>query len=333
MNLLVAYDRARAAIAEAKTVKATCRSATRSITSSCTPSRSGPRAAGGCDRAAAADCERHLGAMLEAAARRPAICAQRASRGKAAGAMATKSRPATLKEIGVDKKLSATSRRAAALDDAEFEAIVAMRARQVKSGGAILIDPVKAACQDIRASTRAAPPCRPHHQRRINRGSRQDGARGPQVRLDRLRPAVEIPDPLGRRRGPRPTCTTRPKRSTRSRTCRSASCSPMTARSTCGWSTGARRMRSISWRITACATSRPPSPGSRPTALRARRYLGRIHLAHRHGLLDPRQSRTVLARHQGQSEAALCRRAPADRRAPSWSTRASPTPGSIASSG
>jgi N6-adenosine-specific RNA methylase IME4 len=48
------------------------------------------------------------------------------------------------------------------------------------------------------------------------------------------------------------------------------------------------------------------------------RHLGSVDLAHGAGLLDPGESGSLLARHQGrfkdQAETALCRRAPADRR-------------------
>jgi hypothetical protein len=43
--------------------------------------------------------------------------------------------------------LSASSRRAAAVDDADFEIIVAGARDKIKSGGAILVDPVKAAAK------------------------------------------------------------------------------------------------------------------------------------------------------------------------------------------
>ncbi len=169
MNLLVAYDRARAAIAEAKTVKATLQ-----IRDWIDHLKLHAKKVQ--DRELLADaadlqlhCERQLGSMLDAAEKAGDLRAPGA-RGKAAGADGDEARPATLKEIGVDKKLSATSRRAAALDEAEFEAIVATTRDKIKSGGAILIDPVKAAAKTAEQNDRRAA----HAARSINGGSIED---------------------------------------------------------------------------------------------------------------------------------------------------------------
>lgn len=51
--------------------------------------------------------------------------------------------PATLKEIGVDKKLSVRAQRAAALDEVAFESVVAGTRDNVMAGKAILVDPIR----------------------------------------------------------------------------------------------------------------------------------------------------------------------------------------------
>jgi N6-adenosine-specific RNA methylase IME4 len=51
--------------------------------------------------------------------------------------------PATLKEIGVDKKLSVMAQRAAALDVADFEDVVREMHTRMASGKAILVDPIQ----------------------------------------------------------------------------------------------------------------------------------------------------------------------------------------------
>jgi N6-adenosine-specific RNA methylase IME4 len=169
MNLLVAYDRARAAIAEAKTVKAVLE-----VRDWIDHYKLHARKVQDRDLLAEAielqlRCERHLGAMLEAAEKSGELRAP-GGRGKAAGAQDDEPRPATLKEIGVDKQLSAMSRRAAALGEAEFEVIVATARDKVKSGNAILIDPVKAAAKTAEVDKRRAD----HAARTINGGSIED---------------------------------------------------------------------------------------------------------------------------------------------------------------
>ncbi|WP_316228352.1 MULTISPECIES: MT-A70 family methyltransferase [unclassified Bradyrhizobium] len=51
----------------------------------------------------------------------------------------------TLAEIGVDERLSATAQRAAKMDDAEFDAAVERAREKIRAGRAIVIDPVKEA--------------------------------------------------------------------------------------------------------------------------------------------------------------------------------------------
>ena len=156
MNLLVAYDRARAAIAEAKTVKATLQ-----IRDQLEHVKLHAKQVQNRDLLADAielqlRCERHLGSMLDAAERSGELRAP-GERGKAKERPADdQPRAATLKEIGVDYKLSATSRRAAALGDAAFEEIVAGARDKAKSGNAILIDPIKAAAKTAEIDKRRA---------------------------------------------------------------------------------------------------------------------------------------------------------------------------------
>lgn len=92
--------------------------------------------------------ERRLGILLEAATEAGEL-ADRGGR-KAAGV-------ATLKEIGVDPKLSAKAKRAAALGEPEFEAIVVGMRERMASGKAIMVDPIDQAMKDgALASRRAA---------------------------------------------------------------------------------------------------------------------------------------------------------------------------------
>jgi N6-adenosine-specific RNA methylase IME4 len=151
MNLLVAYDRARAAIAEAKTVKATLE-----IRDQIEHVKLHARQVQ--DRDLLADAtelqlrtERHLGELLAAAKQ-----AGHLREGRPAKAESVEEAPATLSEIGVDRKLSATAQRAAAMNEAEFEGIVAGARDKVKSGSAILVDPIKAARQGDKKEQRAA---------------------------------------------------------------------------------------------------------------------------------------------------------------------------------
>jgi N6-adenosine-specific RNA methylase IME4 len=51
--------------------------------------------------------------------------------------------PATLAEIGVDKKLSMKAQRAAALDDQEFESVIAEMRLRMASNKAIMVDPIQ----------------------------------------------------------------------------------------------------------------------------------------------------------------------------------------------
>jgi len=140
MTLLAAYDRARAAIAEARTVKATLE-----IRGQIEHLKLYARQVQ--DRELLAEAtelqlraERHLGEQLAAAEKAGELRA-RGERGKAKGAPADDApRPATLPEIGVDYKLSAASRKAAAMSEQDFEANVTAARDRIRSGRAIVID-------------------------------------------------------------------------------------------------------------------------------------------------------------------------------------------------
>lgn len=93
--------------------------------------------------------ERHLGGLL--------------ARAEEAGQLAGKGRqkkgdekPATLKEIGIKPKFSMTTRWAAALADDEFESIVAVACQKIKSGSAILVDPIQVARKTAEIDKRRA---------------------------------------------------------------------------------------------------------------------------------------------------------------------------------
>lgn len=100
-------------------------------------------------------CERRLGVLL-AAAREAGQIARDGQRGRAKAAPSNPDRPATLKDIGVDKKLSAKAQKAAALDDIAFEHLAESARDKIRSGGAILIDPIKAHAKDAEIAGRRA---------------------------------------------------------------------------------------------------------------------------------------------------------------------------------
>ena len=90
--------------------------------------------------------ERHLGRLLIAAKSqghlREGRPATKAPAGDALPEHDPAPAPATLKEIGVDKKLSSTAQRAAALDDEAFELILSETRDKIRGGKAILVDPI-----------------------------------------------------------------------------------------------------------------------------------------------------------------------------------------------
>jgi len=140
MTLLAAYDRARAAIAEARTVKATLE--IRDLIAHLKLYARKVR-----DREALAEAtvlqmeaDRHLGELLVVAENSGQLRA-RGQRGRAKDAPAVdEPRPATLEEIGVDRQVSAASRKLAAMSDVDFKASAAAARDRVKSGKAIVID-------------------------------------------------------------------------------------------------------------------------------------------------------------------------------------------------
>lgn len=91
--------------------------------------------------------ERRLGILLQAA-KEAGELADRGGR-KAAGV-------ATLKDIGVDPKLSAKAQRAAALDDTQLEEIIVATRERIASGKAILVDPIDQAEKDGKLAARRA---------------------------------------------------------------------------------------------------------------------------------------------------------------------------------
>lgn len=149
MTLLAAYDRARIALAEATRVDQVM-----AVRDELEHVKLHARQIQ--DRALLADAmvfqmraERRLGFLLAAA--------------KDAGQIARGPKPkgddaadvVTLKEIGVDKKLSSKAQKAAALDDHAFEQLEEATRDKIRSGGAILVDPIKAARQGDKKEQRA----------------------------------------------------------------------------------------------------------------------------------------------------------------------------------
>ncbi|MCK1693693.1 MT-A70 family methyltransferase [Bradyrhizobium sp. 144] len=62
----------------------------------------------------------------------------------------------TLSEIGVDRRLSARAQKAAALDTDELEQVIESAREKIRGGGAILVDPIKAAAKDAEVAGRRA---------------------------------------------------------------------------------------------------------------------------------------------------------------------------------
>lgn len=85
--------------------------------------------------------ERWLGVLLDKA-EAAGLLRGHGQRGKAASVADSDQRPATLAEIGVDKKLSMKARAAAALDPEAFQDVVTGMRTRMASGRAILVDPI-----------------------------------------------------------------------------------------------------------------------------------------------------------------------------------------------
>jgi N6-adenosine-specific RNA methylase IME4 len=167
MTLLAAYDRARAALQEATQI-----SEVLAIRAELDHVKLHARHIQ--DRVVLAEAtvlqmraERHLGRLLEAA--------------EEAGLLAPRGRqkrvsdgdempPATLKEIGIERKLSARAKKAAALADAEFETIADGARDKIKGGKAILVDPIEQAAKSAEIDGRRAA----HAARTLNGGRIED---------------------------------------------------------------------------------------------------------------------------------------------------------------
>jgi len=104
--------------------------------------------------------ERWLGVLLQRATEAGQLLSKTVNREKFAKEHGDAPTPATLDEIGVDRKLSMRAKASAALDDDEFEAVVASTLARAASGKAIPVNPVreaeKAADLDRRRADHAA---------------------------------------------------------------------------------------------------------------------------------------------------------------------------------
>jgi N6-adenosine-specific RNA methylase IME4 len=155
MTLLAAYDRARAALTQAMAAK----TVGEVMASRAELDHVKLYARQVEDRLLLADAtefqlraERHLGELLAKAKAAGELHAggrrKKAGEGEAV--------PATLAEIGVDKKLSMTAQKAAALPAEAFEAVVAGARDRIRGGHAILVDPVKSAAKEAEVASRRA---------------------------------------------------------------------------------------------------------------------------------------------------------------------------------
>lgn len=150
MTLLAAYDRARVALAEATRVDQVL-----SIRDELAHVKLYARQIQ--DKALLEDAialqirtEHRLGILLAAAKEAGRIARGPKPKGEDAAEVVT------LKEIGVDRKLSARAQKAAALDEDELEQVIATARDKIRSGGAILVDPIKAVRQGDKKEQRAA---------------------------------------------------------------------------------------------------------------------------------------------------------------------------------
>lgn len=140
MTTLAQYERVRAALAEAATVDVVL-----SLRDELEHVKLYARQIQ--DRALLADAtvyqlraERRLGFLLEQARQSGQLVTGKGGRPKQA--CDTAIAPATLREIGVEKKLSAKAQRAAQLDDAAFEQLADDVRLRLASGQAIVVDPI-----------------------------------------------------------------------------------------------------------------------------------------------------------------------------------------------
>lgn len=147
MTLLAAYDRARVALAEATRVDQVM-----AVRDELEHVKLYARQIQ--DRALLADAsviqmraDRRLGVLLAAAKEAGQIAEGRKPKDEESGRV-------TLKEIGVDKKLSARVQKAAALPDETFNELEERTREKIRSGGAILVDPINAAAKDAELAGR-----------------------------------------------------------------------------------------------------------------------------------------------------------------------------------
>lgn len=153
MTMLAQYDRARMALAEATRIDQVLplRDEIEHIKLHAKQIR---------DRALMADAsefqmriERRLGVLI-AAARDAGELAEKGRPKRLAEVFGAAEPPATLAEIGVDRKLSMKAQQAAALDDASFETVIGSMRERMASGKAIMVDPIAAADKDARDQAR-----------------------------------------------------------------------------------------------------------------------------------------------------------------------------------
>jgi N6-adenosine-specific RNA methylase IME4 len=168
MNMLAQYDRAMSALAAA--LESTSVSVVLSRRDDLESVKSHAKRVQ--DRTLLADAtefqmrvERWLGALLAAAKEAGHLREGRPS--KADGAELA---PATLKEIGVDKKLSMKAQRAAALAVEEFERVVREMRARMASSKAIMVDPIQAHEKSTELDQRRAA----HAARTVNGGRIED---------------------------------------------------------------------------------------------------------------------------------------------------------------
>lgn len=153
MTLLAAYDRARVALAEATKVDQVM-----AVRDELEHVKLYARQIQ--DRALLADAtvfqmraERRLGVLLAAAKEAGQIAEGRIAKGSKVDPNPDR---VTLTEIGVDRRLSSKAQKAAALDDDAFEQLAVSARDKIKSGGAILVDPINAAAKDAEVASRRA---------------------------------------------------------------------------------------------------------------------------------------------------------------------------------
>lgn len=110
--------------------------------------------------------DRWLGTLLQMAEDAGDLAVKGGQRKLAEGAQ----KPATLKEIGIKPKLSMTAKWAASMESEAFEIIVAEARDRIRSGSAVLVDPIQNACKAAEQDKRRAD----HAARTMNGGRVED---------------------------------------------------------------------------------------------------------------------------------------------------------------